>query len=45
MASTSAFDVDAITPEAVPGTAVIVYNGLTPREAFLAAEPLRRAGS
>ena len=34
------FDVDAITPEAVPGTGVIVYNGLTPREAFLAVETL-----
>ena len=34
------FDVDAITPEAVPGTGVIVYNGLTPREAFLAAEAI-----
>ena len=31
---------DAITPEAVPGTGVIVYNGLTPREAFLAAEAI-----
>ncbi|MDU6200465.1 MAG: arginase [Flavonifractor plautii] len=30
----------AVIEEAVPGTGVIVYNGLTPREAFLAAEAI-----
>ena len=33
------FDVDAIT-RSCAGTGVIVYNGLTPREAFLAAEAI-----
>ncbi len=34
------FDVDAITPEAAPGTGTIVHSGLTVREAFLAVELL-----
>ena len=34
------FDVDAITPEAAPGTGTIVHSGLTVREAFLAVETL-----
>lgn len=38
------FDVDAITPEAVPGTGTLVHDGLTPREAFLAVEALAESG-
>lgn len=38
------FDVDAITPEAAPGTGTIVHSGLTPREAFLAVECLADCG-
>lgn len=38
------FDVDAITPEAAPGTGTIVQNGLTVREAFLAVETLADSG-
>ena len=34
------FDVDAITPEAAPGTGTVVHSGLTTREAFLAVESL-----
>lgn len=34
------FDVDAITPEAAPGTGTVVHSGLTVREAFLAVEIL-----
>ena len=34
------FDVDAITPEAAPGTGTVVHSGLTAREAFLAVESL-----
>ena len=34
------FDVDAITPEAAPGTGTVVHSGLTVREAFLAVETL-----
>lgn len=38
------FDVDAITPEAAPGTGTIVHSGLTEREAFLAVEILAESG-
>lgn len=38
------FDVDAITPEAAPGTGTIVHSGLTVREAFLAVEMLAESG-
>ena len=38
------FDVDAITPEAAPGTGTIVHSGLTVREAFLAVETLSESG-
>lgn len=38
------FDVDAITPEAAPGTGTIVHSGLTVREAFLAVETLAESG-
>lgn len=38
------FDVDAITPEAAPGTGTIVHSGLTVREAFLAVESLAECG-
>lgn len=38
------FDVDAITPEAAPGTGTIVHSGITPREAFLAVECLADCG-
>lgn len=38
------FDVDAITPEAAPGTGTIVHDGLTVREAFLAVEMLASSG-
>ena len=38
------FDVDAITPEAAPGTGTTVHNGLTVREAFLAVETLAESG-
>lgn len=34
------FDVDAIDPQAAPGTGTIVHSGLTVREAFLAVESL-----
>lgn len=34
------FDVDAIDPQAAPGTGTIVHSGLTVREAFLAVELL-----
>lgn len=38
------FDVDAITPEAAPGTGTVVHSGLTVREAFLAVETLAETG-
>lgn len=38
------FDVDAITPEAAPGTGTVVHSGLTVREAFLAVETLADSG-
>lgn len=38
------FDVDAITPEAAPGTGTVVHSGLTVREAFLAVETLAESG-
>jgi arginase len=38
------FDVDAITPEYAPGTGTPVANGITAREAFLAAEMIARSG-
>lgn len=34
------FDVDAIDPQAAPGTGTVVHSGLTVREAFLAVESL-----
>ena len=34
------FDVDAITPEAAPGTGTVVHSGLTTREAFLAVDAI-----
>ena len=37
------FDVDAITPEAAPGTGTVVHSGLTTREAFLAVETIARS--
>ena len=37
------FDVDAITPEAAPGTGTQVHSGLTVREAFLAVEILAKS--
>ena len=38
------FDIDAITPEAAPGTGTIVHSGLTVREAFLAVETISETG-
>ena len=38
------FDIDAVTPEAAPGTGTIVHSGLTAREAFLAVEELAETG-
>jgi arginase len=38
------YDVDAITPEAAPGTGTIVHSGLTVREAFLVIEMLAESG-
>lgn len=38
------YDVDAITPEAAPGTGTIVHSGLTVREAFLVIEMLHESG-
>lgn len=38
------FDVDAITPEAAPGTGTIVHSGLTLREAFYLVETLAESG-
>lgn len=38
------FDIDALTPEAAPGTGTKVHSGLTIREAFLAAETLYDSG-
>jgi arginase len=38
------FDVDAITPEYAPGTGTPVPDGITAREAFLAAEMLAESG-
>lgn len=37
------FDVDAITPEAAPGTGTPVHSGLTVREAFLLLEILHQS--
>lgn len=37
------FDVDAITPEAAPGTGTVVHSGLTTREAFLLVETIARS--
>ena len=34
------FDIDAVTPEAAPGTGTVVHSGLTAREAYLAVEVL-----
>ncbi|MBQ9157287.1 MAG: arginase [Eubacterium sp.] len=34
------FDIDAVTPEAAPGTGTVVHSGLTAREAFFAMEVL-----
>lgn len=34
------FDIDAIDPQAAPGTGTVVHSGLTVREAFLAVESL-----
>lgn len=38
------FDLDAIMPEEAPGVGTLVYNGLTVRESFLAAELLAESG-
>ena len=38
------FDIDAIDPQAAPGTGTVVHSGLTVREAFLAVETLAEAG-
>lgn len=38
------FDIDAITPEAAPGTGTVVHSGLTVREAFLAVETISETG-
>lgn len=38
------FDVDAITPQEAPGVGTPVHNGLTVREAFLAAELVAETG-
>ncbi len=38
------FDVDAIDPQAAPGTGTVVHSGLTTREAFLAVETLADSG-
>ncbi len=38
------FDIDALTPEAAPGTGTKVHSGLTVREAFLAVETLYKSG-
>lgn len=38
------FDIDAIDPQAAPGTGTVVHSGLTVREAFLAVESLADSG-
>ena len=38
------FDIDAVTPDAAPGTGTPVHSGLTAREAFTAAEMLAASG-
>lgn len=38
------YDVDAITPEAAPGTGTPVHSGLTVREAFLLVEIMHQSG-
>ncbi|MEG0292522.1 MAG: arginase [Anaerovoracaceae bacterium] len=38
------YDVDAITPEAAPGTGTIVHSGLTVREAFYLVETIAQTG-
>lgn len=38
------FDIDAIDPQAAPGTGTVVHSGLTVREAFLAVESLAECG-
>lgn len=38
------FDIDAIDPQAAPGTGTVVHSGLTVREAFLAVEILADSG-
>lgn len=38
------FDIDAITPEAAPGTGTVVHSGLTVREAFLSVETISETG-
>lgn len=38
------FDIDAIDPQAAPGTGTVVHSGLTVREAFLAVELLAESG-
>lgn len=38
------FDIDAVTPEAAPGTGTVVHSGLTARESFLAVETLAESG-
>lgn len=38
------FDIDALTPEAAPGTGTKVHSGLTIREAFLAVETIYDSG-
>ena len=38
------FDIDAIDPQAAPGTGTVVHSGLTVREAFLAVEMLADSG-
>lgn len=38
------FDIDAIDPQAAPGTGTVVHSGLTVREAFLAMEVIAESG-
>jgi len=38
------FDIDAIDPQAAPGTGTVVHSGLTVREAFLAVESIADSG-
>ena len=38
------FDIDAIDPQAAPGTGTVVHSGLTAREAFLAVESIAESG-